>query len=273
MTHGVPSRGGRHGDEGLKIGRKGMDTIFNFIDYASDKERPFFLWYAPFLPHAPHNPPDSLLKKYLPHTSSRAVAAYWAMCDFFDYTCGQLLDYIDNKGLNENTLVIYVCDNGWVQDENKPNIYAEPSKRSPFNTGIKTPIMFRWDGKIDPRINRNDPVSSIDIVPTVLHLVGLKPSENMHGINVLDDETLKKREAIFGEIYAHDFSTIDSSIFSRLAITNPYKLIVPDKNNKPEEDIMLFNIIEDPYEKDNLAEKKPEILGKLSLLIDNFWSE
>jgi hypothetical protein len=102
-------------------------------------------------------------------------------------------------------------------------------------------------------------------------IIGL--TENMHGINVLDEETLKKREAIFGEIYAHDFSSIDSSIFYRLAITNPYKLIVPDKNNKPEEDIMLFNIIEDPYEKDNLAEKKPEIIKELSLLIDNFWSE
>lgn len=54
LTHGDPARGGRHGDEGLKIGREGMDTIFNFIDYASDEGKPFFLWYAPFLPHTPH---------------------------------------------------------------------------------------------------------------------------------------------------------------------------------------------------------------------------
>ena len=99
--------------------------------------------------------------------------------------------------------------------------------------------MFKWDGKIEPQFDRNNPVSSTDIVPTVLDLVGLEPNDNMYGINVLDSETLKNREAIFGEIYAHDFSSIDSSIFYRLAITDPYKLILPDENNKPEEDIML----------------------------------
>ncbi|MGI6303434.1 MAG: hypothetical protein ACOX52_20605 [Verrucomicrobiota bacterium] len=56
MTHGDPDRGGRHGDEGLAIGREGMEPVFDFIRDAGD--RPFFLWYAPFLPHAPHNPPE-----------------------------------------------------------------------------------------------------------------------------------------------------------------------------------------------------------------------
>lgn len=219
----------------------------------------------------PHTPPDSLLQKYLPLAPSEPVAAYWAMCDFFDYTCGQLLDYVDDKGLNDNTLVIYVCDNGWVQDENKPNRYAEPSKRSPYNTGVRTPIMFKWDGKIEPSMNRHNPVSSTDVVPTVLNLVGLESPENLHGINVLDSETLNSREAIFGEIYAHDFLTIDSSIFYRLAITDPYKLILPDEHNKPEVDTMLFNIRKDPYEKENLAGEMPDIVKRLTGLVDEFW--
>jgi len=52
MTHGDPKRRGRHGDEGLKIGREGLQPIFDFIDDAGDK--PFFVWYAPFLPHKPN---------------------------------------------------------------------------------------------------------------------------------------------------------------------------------------------------------------------------
>ena len=119
MTHGDPARGGRHGDEGLKIGREGMDTIFQFIDYALKEEKPFFLWYTPFLPHTPHNPPDSLLQKYLPVAPSKNVADYWAMCEWFDITCGQLMDFVDKKGLSENTLFVYVCDNGWVQLKNE----------------------------------------------------------------------------------------------------------------------------------------------------------
>ena len=66
MTHGDPARGGRHGDDGLKIGREGLDKIYDFIEDARADDNPFFIWYAPFLPHAPHTPPDSLRDKYLP---------------------------------------------------------------------------------------------------------------------------------------------------------------------------------------------------------------
>lgn len=118
MTHGDPERGGRHGDYGLEIGRKGMDTLNTYIDLALEKKKPFFMWYAPFLPHSPHNPPDSLLQKYLPKAPTEYVAKYWAMCEWFDQTCGELIDYIEEKGQTENTIFVYVCDNGWVQNEN-----------------------------------------------------------------------------------------------------------------------------------------------------------
>ncbi|MBE0653092.1 MAG: sulfatase [Bacteroidales bacterium] len=271
LTHGDPSRGGRHGDEGLRIGREGMDTIFNFIDYATDKEKPFFLWYAPFLPHSPHTPPDSLLEKYLPLAPTKAVAAYWAMCEFFDITCGQLMDYIDDKGLAGNTLFIYVCDNGWIQDPDKPNEYADPSKRSPYDMGIRTPIMFAWEGVIEPEMNTKELVSSIDIVPTVLDMVGIEKSGDMHGINVLDKAKLNERDVIFGEIYAHDFTTIDSSVYYRIAITDPYKLILPDAVNRPGEVPGLFNLKDDPYEKVNLAGENPQVLQDLTDRIDELW--
>ena len=64
MTHGDPTRGGRHGDEGLLIGRQGMAPVTEFIDNAVAAKKPFCLWYAPFLPHAPHNPPAKILEKY-----------------------------------------------------------------------------------------------------------------------------------------------------------------------------------------------------------------
>ena len=65
MTHGDPKRGGRHGDYGLEIGRKGLDTINSYVNLALKEKKPFFLWYAPFLPHAPHTPPQRLLDKYM----------------------------------------------------------------------------------------------------------------------------------------------------------------------------------------------------------------
>ena len=109
-----PSRGGRHGDAGLRIGRQGMQEIEDFVDHAIDEDKPFFIWYAPFLPHTPHNPPDRLLERYAEEGRPADVARYYAMCEWFDETCGQLVNIIDERELTENTIFLYVCDNGWT---------------------------------------------------------------------------------------------------------------------------------------------------------------
>ena len=159
MTHGEPDRGGRHGDEGLKIGRQGLEPIYDFIEDANGK--PFFLWYAPFLPHRPHTPPEQLLAKYQATTDSIHVARYWAMCEWFDESCGKLLDFLDERQLRENTLVAFVVDNGWIQRRDESG-YAPRSKRSPYEGGLRTPIMIRWPGKL-PVYDRSTRRSSVSI--------------------------------------------------------------------------------------------------------------
>lgn len=272
MTHGDPNRGGRHGDYGLEIGRKGLDTINSYLDLAAKEKKPFFLWYAPFLPHQPHTPPQRLLDKYLPKAPTEYVAKYWAMCEWFDETCGDLFDMIEAKGQMENTLFVYVCDNGWVQEPNK-NTYAKISKRAPYDLGMRTPIMYKWKGKIEPKMDAETVVSSIDMVPTVLDVLGVEQPEDLPGISVLNDEKLKERDVVFGEIYAHDFTTIDSSMFYNIAIAKPYKLIIPDAERKQGEKVQLFNIDEDPFEKNDIAENNPEIVEKLKQKIAGFRTE
>ena len=110
----TPKKGGRHGDKGLKIGREGMQPIHDFIDLAMKEDKPFLIWYAPFLPHTPHNPPEHLLKKYTKEGREKDVAKYYAMCEWFDQTCGELTEAIDQRNLRDNTIFIYICDNGWV---------------------------------------------------------------------------------------------------------------------------------------------------------------
>lgn len=111
FTQGMTTKG-RHGDDGLVIGRQTMQPIYDFI--AADKTKPFFLWYAPMMPHQPHNPPERILQKYRAAGRDARVAAYWAMCEWFDETVGDLLGYLDRSGLRDNTLVVFVVDNGWV---------------------------------------------------------------------------------------------------------------------------------------------------------------
>ena len=269
MTHGDPKRGGRHGDYGLEIGRKGMDTLTSYVDLALKEKKPFFLWYAPFLPHKPHTPPKRLLEKYSKKTDSKYLAKYWAMCEWFDETCGQLFDIIEDKGLTENTLFVYVCDNGWVQNSDNGGS-AKNSKRAPYDLGIRTPIMYKWAGKIKPKMDTETVVSSIDMVPTVLDILNIEKPKALPGISVLDEKQLAARKTIFGEIYAHDFNTVASSLFYTMAVAKPYKLILPDSKRKSKAKVELFNTDEDPFEKNNIAEQHPEIVEKLKQHIEAF---
>jgi len=272
MTHGNPNKGGRHGDYGLQIARKGLDTINGYLNLAAKEKKPFFLWYAPYLPHRPHTPPQRLLDKYKKKTDSEHLAKYWAMCEWFDETCGELFDLFENKGLTKNTLFVYVCDNGWKQNPNKSG-YIKTSKRAPYDLGIRTPIMYKWAGKITPKMDTKTITSSIDMVPTVLDVLGIEQPENLPGISVLNTEKLNKRKAIFGEVYAHDFKSIEESMFYNMVIETPYKIIVPDPVRKAKEKIKLYNIETDPFEQINIAEQNPDIVKRLKQKIKAFRSK
>jgi uncharacterized sulfatase len=272
MTLGDAAKGGRHGDQGLDIGRKTMQPIYDFIATAQSEEKPFFIWYAPMMPHDPHTPPQRLLDKYKDKTPSLHVARYWAMIEWFDETCGQLLDHLDDKGLAENTIVVYLADNGWIQNTDMPR-YAPRSKQSQYDGGLRTPIMIRWPGHVQPRMS-DQLAMSIDLAPTLLTAVGLKPTSAMQGLNLLDPGAVQSRKAIFGECFTHNAVDIHhpaTSLRWRWEITDGWKLILPTAANEPDAPVELYHIAKDPFEKTNLAKEQPERVAKMRAAIDGWW--
>ena len=286
MTRGFPEPGGRHGDDGLKIGREGMQPVFEFIDHALAEEQPFFLWYAPFLPHTPHNPPDRLFDKYKAmDIESEFVARYYAMVEWFDETCGQLIDHLDEKGLTENTLIIYVGDNGWIQDPGG-NLFAPRSKQSAFEMGTRQPTMFSWPGTIPPGDRGQQLCSSIDIVPTMLAAAGAEIPDNLPGINLLPilksgDPT--PRTDVLGESFAHDVADVndpEASLIYRWVIEDRCKLLLtydgklgrhagthPRDEKRPQ----LFDLHADPHEEHNVAAANPEVVDRLAARLQQWW--
>lgn len=268
FTDGM-SLGGRHGDKGLDIGRVTMQPMYDFIDRAVTDGKPFFLWYAPMLPHTPHNPPERLLVKYEKLAPTPAIAKYWSMCEWFDETCGELLGQIEKKGLASNTLVIYLHDNGWIQNPDSQQ-YAPKSKQSPYDGGLRTPIIVRWPGKISPRQSESL-AESIDLAPTILAAMGLKPTPAMQGINLMDDQAVTARNAIFGECFEHNAVDIDrpaTSLRWRWCIDGKWKLIVPKAGN----DVELYDLASDPRETMNRASEQPELVAKLRGKLDTWWA-
>ncbi len=272
MTHGEPARGGRHGDDGLAIGRQGMKPVLDFINLAQTRNAPFFLWYAQMMPHSPHDPPDRLLNHYRDKARSLEVAKYWAMCEWFDETCGELLDFLESRNLAENTLVFFLADNGWIQDPNADR-YAPRSKQSPYEAGLRTPILVRWPGKAVPR-SCAVPVSAIDVAPTVLKAVGLEATAGMDGVNLLDERAVTDRRAIFGELFTHNAINIHDPVANlryRWVVAGNWKLIVPHRSNEPTGAVELFDLSRDPGETRNLAGSEPRQVEHLQALLDEWW--
>jgi uncharacterized sulfatase len=284
MTRGFPEPNGRHGDAGLMIGREGMAPILQFIDQSISEQAPFFVWYAPFLPHTPHNPPEELLSRYRSAVPSLHVARYFAMCEWFDTTCGALLDGLQQRGVADRTIVVYLADNGWIQDPDSGK-FAPRSKQSPYEGGVRQPIMIRWPDVIRPG-SYDSLVSSVDIFPTLLSALGADAPADLPGIDlmpVMRDGARLERDTIYGEAFAHDIADLDrpqASLLYRWAIEGNWKLILTydgqlgryaEIHDRSDPRPQLFDLQSDPQERTNLASRQPQIVARLARKIAAWW--
>ncbi len=270
FTEGMTTKG-RHGDDGLVIGRKTMQPIYDFI--TSCDKTPFFVWYAPMLPHEPHNPPEHILKKYLVEGDDQRQAKYWAMCEWFDETCGELVKWLDEHGHREDTLIVYVVDNGWLQTNGpvrQGDQFLTRSKNTPYEDGVRTPIIFRRPGWIAPS-RRTELVSTIDVAPTILSACEVTLPAKLPGVSLLplmrESKPLDRHE-VRGEIYLHDCVELGKpqlSVTHRWIRQDDWKLIVPMKAGASPE---LYRLTHDPHEKQDLAKDHPAQVDELTRLLN-----
>jgi arylsulfatase A-like enzyme len=286
MTRGFPQPGGRHGDDGLVIGRETMEPVLKFIDDAHGAGKPFFVWYAPMLPHTPHNPPERLFQKYKAKgDASDHIARYQAMVEWFDETCGQLIDHVDAKGLTSNTLFVYVADNGWIQRPNAPS-FAPRSKQTPYEGGIRQPILFSLPGVVQPGDRGEQFCSTIDFLPTLLSAAGVATPTGVTGLDlwtVLKSGEPSPRKEVFGETFAHDIPDLDDpegGLVYRWVIEDRWKLILTydgdvgrhtDVHPREEKRPQLFDVRADPHEERDLAGEQPEVVARLVEKIGGWW--
>ena len=160
--------------------------------------------------------------------------------------------------------------------------YDLKSKRSQYDGGTRTPIMVRWQGKVKPA-KSTTPVSSIDMVPTVLHALDMKPTADMHGLNLLDSKAINARKFLYGEIFLHnavDTHNPAKNLTYRWGIRDGWKLILPHKENvstragkgaRGNGEIELYHLAKDPFETKNLASGNAGKVAELRRLINGAW--
>lgn len=193
-----------------------------FLDAAG--ERPFFLWVGFTEPHRPfpedvrppHDPATVKVPPYLADTpqTREDLARYYDAIARMDGKIGRFMAELDRRGLQENTLVVFLSDNGMPFPSAKATAYDE---------GIRSPLIFVWPEEVEAGGTYPGLVSLIDLAPTLLDVAGLTVPEFMQGQSIrpmLSDPSVPGRTYVFAERNWHD---TDEHI--RSIRTERYKLI------------------------------------------------
>jgi len=167
------------GGEGTDIGRVTNQPVYDFIE--ENQSNPFFIWYAPQLPHYPFDAPNKYRGMYENKGYSKSAVEYYANCTWFDDSVGELISHLKSKNLFGNTLFIYVNDNGWEQepyqefinDPMRSHNGGDKGKLSIFDQSFRTPIIFSWENKIGHDLLFEDLIHTIDISATILDYVSM----------------------------------------------------------------------------------------------------
>ncbi len=165
------------------------DTAIAFLNRR--KQDRWFLWLATTAPHTPwrHDPrhpydPTAIARPPgWPPTQPLADddwAGYYSTISLLDQEVGRVLKALDDLGLANDTVVILAGDNGWMMGS-----HGKKGKNVWFEESARTPAVARWPGRIKPGTVVSTPVSSVDLLPTVLELAGATSATGMEGMNLL----------------------------------------------------------------------------------------
>lgn len=186
---------------------KGFGEFETFLERAGAK--PFFLWVAFHDPHrpfdadalsAPHDPAAVLIPPYMADTAETRhdIAHYYDEIGRMDGAVGRILEVLESRSLREETLVIFMSDNGAPFPREKGTVY---------DAGVRTPLLIRWPGIVPEGARHDGLMSVIDIAPTILEAAGLPIPGDMQGESIaagLRDPRLLRRAAAFSERNWHD---------------------------------------------------------------------
>ena len=150
------------------------------------KERPFFL----YLPYTAVHGPLQVTQKYyerFPHIEDEGSRIYAAMTSALDDGVGTVLDTLEENGLEENTLVVFLSDNGAGVSEYCSNDPLRLGKQTMFEGGVRVPFAMKWPARIPQGIVYRHPVIALDIFPTAVAAAGgkLPPDRDIDGVDLI----------------------------------------------------------------------------------------
>lgn len=238
----------------------------------ANRQRPFFCYLSTNAAHEPYRVPEKHKKLYQEkgpnQTRDSSLAGFYGMITNLDENIGRLRDKLDELDLSNNTILIFTTDNGSAKGDKYFNAQMRGNKGNLYEGGHRVPCFIYWPASdLRPGRDIKQITAHIDLLPTLIELCGLKGKDTVH----FDGKSLKPllNETVSDwpeRTIITDSQRVDHPIKSRryAVMTNKWRLI----NGKE-----LYNITEEPSQKNDVSDECPHIVRKLQNDYDKWWED
>jgi arylsulfatase A-like enzyme len=246
------------------------------------KDQPFYLNIWPYTPHEKLDCPQAYKEMYSGRTPAEQI--YFGSITHLDHELGKLLDYLEQSGLDQNTVIFFASDNGpesalvpWGPNSRGRTPFRG-NKHVLYEGGIRVPGAIRWPGITKPGSVCNEPISTLDLMPTLCKAAGIEPPAT--GAMPLDGGdfrealrggTVERRQPLYWQAeFAWAHHMIESPTSKALAIRKGCWKLMSDMSF---EDFELYNLDIDPAEHWNLHRKYPARVREMKAELKKIFDE
>lgn len=246
------------------------------LDKAKKYNQPFFLYMAHYAIHIPLNPDKRFFDKYKKKGMTDHEAAYATLIEGMDKSLGDLMDWLEQNDEADNTIVIFMSDNGGLAahpfwrdgaDLHKQNYPLNSGKGSLYEGGIREPMIVSWPGIVEAGSRCDKYLIIEDFYPTILQMAGIKKYKTVQpldGISFMPLLTQSSDPSKGRSLYwnmPNNWDLEGPGINFNCAVRNgDWKLVYYYGSGKKE----LFNISNDISESNDLSKDNPETVKRLS---------
>ncbi|WP_166819937.1 arylsulfatase [Thalassoroseus pseudoceratinae] len=244
-----------------------------FIEQTDDQ--PFFCYLSYNAPHSPYQIPDEYYEKFRQKGFDEKTSAFYGMCENIDDNVGRLLEVLNANRIADDTIVLFLTDNGGTAGVKHYNAGMRGGKTSVHEGGCRVPLFVRWPKRLPASSVVSRLASHIDIYPTLLELCDVNPPDGpkIDGVSLVP--LLKNADADWNERVLFTHNPISESNRYPGAVRTPqYRLVrtIPGPQGgssaKPKDRNAsawkLFDMQQDPGEKHNIASQHPQVVRELS---------
>lgn len=247
------------------------------MDSAVTGQQPFFLYMSHYAIHTPIMKDKRYFEKYLEKGMDSTEAKYASMIEGMDKSLGDIMNYVEKKNIEDNTIILFMSDNGGLSAHargGEPHMHNKPlssGKGSMHEGGIREPMLVKWPEITKPESISTQQIIIEDFYPTILEMAGvdsLETTQKVDGqsfVSVLKGETYEGVRPLFWH-YPNEWGPSGPGIGAASTVRKgDWKFIYYHADRRME----LFNLKDDIGETKNLVEENPEKLKDLATTLTN----